>query len=1229
MQKRITFLLLLILVQLKAVAQYGGGDGSGANPYLITEPEHLVALSNTSADWSGKYFRLMNDLDMTGHTLLPIGTISTLFTGVFDGNNKVINNLAVTARAANDGVGLFGSFKGTVNNLGIENINITVPGIPRVGGFAGYMAGGAITSCYTKGGSIDVGAAGWAGGIVGVIWNAETSFVQDCFSSVDINASWGSGGIVGTTRGPNIIDRVVFYGTITNGNPAIVTVLNDPNNNAKNGIPPTNAYYALATGASDEYATGLDEAALAEASSYATFDFGLKWVMEPTLGYAILKNHLLGEITRFFDTIERERMESDPSVAWKNFGPGMSGYCEEIWCHPTDKDVMFLGPDMHVTYGTWDGGATWQTVKDSDGNGLDMRRVLDIEFSLQDLDYAVALDWEGQLYESHDRGRSWSYLMDVGGRHAELAIHPTNDNIWFVGAGDFWNVKFNHKTLAQPHGIKHPTGDYGYVWKTTDKGATWTKVATNISPDLDVAKIIFDPNNPDNMAMATSHGMFVSSDGGENWTTGGNGLPNNLPRDLTSFYNEKNKKFILYTVDQTVYEPNGAGIISKGGVFRSEDGGQNWTSITGNLGIDLTVIADYFVRDGYQRAVSHWLGMSKSAFKSTYSEFPSQALSVYNRIMVNPKNSNEIYISHNKKHDRGFGPGEVWKTTDGGETWTACARNGAYWLAEKDKAYWESKGNPTGTNMQFSHMQVYMDNQNELSGTRIMAVNAAGELIIGVDQQTFHSTDKGESWQQIDDDETAPGSNAWVGRGNSNLPGRFMLLETGISGRKLFCSGEHGLWQSAELGSYSDQGAMAVKQIEGQVHDHSGNHAAHSVSTVAVHPNDPNTIYILSWRQEHRGKLRRTTDGGQTWENIATIFEAANNSWENLAPQNSLTIDPENPENMYFCSTYRTISEVSGGTSQPLTKGEYGVYRSSDGGYTWQVSTTGMPEKASVRRIAMHPDDPSVFYAALNQFGNNDPGGLYISTDKTVTWSQVTIPSEIKSVNNVFIDRNTKHIYISCGSRAGASFAGGVWRSRDNGISWEKIFKAPYVWQTEVSPVNPDIIVLSVPAQVPTMVDNFKNPGIYLSQDGGESWIKVNNGLGQPDKIVDVKPDPEDEKVLCCAGWGSGWFRAEITTDDTGSTDPDWDKKDILGIKPNNKKTGVLLYPNPVTEGYINVSGVTPDASFRIYSIHGEPVISGNITQPQIDVSALHGGVYIINIIDGEYMTRKTILIKE
>ena len=235
---------------------------------------------------------------------------------------------------------------------------------------------------------------------------------------------------------------------------------------------------------------------------------------------------------------------------------------------------------------------------------------------------------------------------------------------------------------------------------------------------------------------------------------------------------------------------------------------------------------------------------------------------------------------------------------------------------------------------------------------------------------------------------------------------------------------------------------------------------------------------------ERRGKLFETKDRGRTWKLIYTIPGATKSSYN---AHTKLAIHPTD-DNIWF------------------------------NGYTWELSNNGFHKDASIRRIAIDPTNNETFYAAAN----DDNGGLYVSKNKGGNWERVVIPSEIKSVNNVFIDRNTNDILISTGRRTGIYEEGGVWRSKNNGKTWERIFKAPYVWQAETSPVNPKIIVISVPGQIVSMAHNFMNPGIYMSKDAGESWTKINKGLGNHDKIVDVKPDPYNENVLWCAAWGSG-----------------------------------------------------------------------------------------------------------
>ncbi|WP_366183100.1 hypothetical protein [Flavobacterium ovatum] len=832
---------------------------------------------------------------------------------------------------------------------------------------------------------------------------------------------------------------------------------------------------------------------------------------------------------KYFKKLQSERVVSSNSVEWQQFGPGMSGYCEEYWCHPTNTNVMFMSPDMYNSYGSWDNGKSWQTIKDNDGTGRDMRRVQDIVFSHQSENFGYAISVRGELFKTTDLGRNWEQIDDFPskGRYAVLTVDPSNDNNWYAGAGDFWNVKANHRSLNNPKGEVAKYASYGNILKSTDKGKTWKKITNGLPPTMDIGRIIVDPSNSKNLVIATSFGVYRSTDQGESWQMSAKGLPNNLPRDLTFYFNPKTKEYVLYELEQTFYEEDGKTIKAKGGIYQSTDGGQNWTSISGNIALDYNKISSYDAQRGYWKTMSFWFDKPEKELKEKHPDLPTQMFSTFNRIVVNPLNKNEVYISHNVKHDKAFGPGDVWKTADGGKNWIATARTGVDWMKGKDDAYWQSRNNPVGVNTTYGHLQKEMDHKPEVSGNRFMQINNKGELFVCIEQQILRSNDGGKTWIQVDDNETKPGSDHWVGRGGSNLPGRFMLLDTGVKGRKFFSSGEHGLWQNASLDNYPDKNAVAVKQIEGQLNEK----GATSIASVAVHPNDPNTIYIIMFRQDHRGALRKSIDGGKTWNDVAIAFKAGGNISNNVL-QSSLLIDYKTPSNIYFNTIASPISEV-GGPKAPFS--EHGIFRSTDSGLTWTRINKGLPtvgaskEVINVRRLVMDPVNPNILYATLVQSADGKiDGGLYKSVDKGENWEKAKTPNDIIAVNNLFIDKKTNEMFISCGRARGTQEEGGVWKSKNNGKDWDKIFDMPYVWQTEVSPVDSNIITVAVASQDENKGVTSLNPGAYLSKDAGKTWTKINKNLGQPDSVIDLKPDPEDAAVLWCALKGSGWAKATI-----------------------------------------------------------------------------------------------------
>ncbi|HML75805.1 MAG TPA: hypothetical protein PKB02_15050 [Anaerohalosphaeraceae bacterium] len=119
-------LVLSAVVTLSAIslgATYGGGNGTAEDPYQIWTAEQMNTIRANPKDWS-KSFQLMVDIDMSayaGTQSNTIGNSTTPFTGIFEGNGKVISNLSYTTTASSNDIGLFGCiYTATIQNLGIE-----------------------------------------------------------------------------------------------------------------------------------------------------------------------------------------------------------------------------------------------------------------------------------------------------------------------------------------------------------------------------------------------------------------------------------------------------------------------------------------------------------------------------------------------------------------------------------------------------------------------------------------------------------------------------------------------------------------------------------------------------------------------------------------------------------------------------------------------------------------------------------------------------------------------------------------------------------------------------------------------------------------------------------------------------------------------------------------------------------------------------------------------------
>jgi hypothetical protein len=167
------------------------GTGTQNDPYKIASVADWQALMSNPNNWN-KSFVLINDLDLRYVTLTPIGNSEIPFTGSLDGSGHSIRNAVINTSESVD-VGLFGRIGsvGQISNLGLESINVT--GRAHVGGMAGYNEG-VISNCHVQ--STINGTNGFIGGLAGT----NDGLIVSCHTSGSVNGESSVGGLAGVNH---------------------------------------------------------------------------------------------------------------------------------------------------------------------------------------------------------------------------------------------------------------------------------------------------------------------------------------------------------------------------------------------------------------------------------------------------------------------------------------------------------------------------------------------------------------------------------------------------------------------------------------------------------------------------------------------------------------------------------------------------------------------------------------------------------------------------------------------------------------------------------------------------------------------------------------------------------------------------------------------------------------------------------------------------------------------
>ncbi|HSW29830.1 MAG TPA: hypothetical protein VLH75_10150 [Longimicrobiales bacterium] len=282
-----------------------------------------------------------------------------------------------------------------------------------------------------------------------------------------------------------------------------------------------------------------------------------------------------------------------------------------------------------------------------------------------------------------------------------------------------------------------------------------------------------------------------------------------------------------------------------------------------------------------------------------------------------------------------------------------------------------------------------------------------------------------------------------------------------------------------------------------------GPHRGGRVTAVAGIPGQPHVFL----QGTTGGGVWRTDDAGSHWEPIADDFLTAGNV-------GAIAVAASDPDVIYV------------GTGSACIRGNIsvgrGAWKSEDGGKSWRF--VGLPNSGAIGEMAVHPGDPDLVYAAAlgSPFGRNPERGVYRSRDGGDTWERVLFLNDSTGAVSLALNPTDPNEIYAGMWRAerkpwtliSGSLEGGIYKSTDGGDTWTKLsggLPQGLVGRVglAISPANP--------RRVWAMVDAEPGNGLWRSDDAGATWTFLTGDdalAGRPWYYHHVVADPRDpEKV--------------------------------------------------------------------------------------------------------------------
>ena len=615
------------------------------------------------------------------------------------------------------------------------------------------------------------------------------------------------------------------------------------------------------------------------------------------------------------------------ALKYRNIGPAAGGRVSRVAGVPGNPVRYYAATASGGVWMSNDGGGTWKSIFDDQP----ISSIGSIAVAASDPNVIYVGSGEANIrgnvaagngiYKSVDAGKTWSHVWDQEGQIGTMVVHPKNPDIAFAAV------------LGHAFG---PNPERG-VYRTRDGGRTWQQVLKK-DADSGASDIAIDVANPNTLfagfwqarrfpwdlqSGGPGSGLYVSRDGGDTWKQlTGHGLPDGVWGKVGVAVAPSDGERVYALIEA-----------EKGGLFRSDDGGENWDLVSANRALR-------------QRA---WY---------------------YSTMTVHPANPNEVWfpqvpmlrtidggktieyvkgVAHGDNHDIWFDPADPRRRIVGNDGGVVVTRNGGQ--------TWAAAALPIS---QFYHVSVDTRRPYQVAGAMQDLGTAQGpsnSLTAGIHLTDWHVVGGGEAGH-VYSDPTDP---------DIVYAGEYLGIITRYDNRTRE-SRNVSAWPENPSGWSGD--AMKYR--------------FQWTAPISGSPFDPKVVY------HGANVIFRTRDGGQHWEAISpdlTRNDKSKQKWTG----GPITGDATGVE------TYDTVFAIAESPKQHgliwAGSDDGLVHVTSDDGKKWQNVTaamSGFPEWGTVSMIEPSPFDAGTAYVVVDahRLDNTHPY-LYKTTDFGRSWTRL------------------------------------------------------------------------------------------------------------------------------------------------------------------------------------------------------------------------------------------------